>query len=89
MILPSMLPCVCVNCSSLTAWRGIVLCGLQKHHDWWSVMLFFIFNIFDTIGRYAPGAIKVFPEKTLWVRASIMIESSAVMTVHHCRDCLL
>ncbi len=43
----------------------------QSGDEWWSIMLFFVFNIFDTVGRYAPGYLKLFSPGTLWVRLRI------------------
>jgi hypothetical protein len=41
---------------------------LAQGDSWCTIILFFIFNIFDTIGRYAPGYLVVFNEKGLVVR---------------------
>jgi hypothetical protein len=44
----------------------------QGTKDWWSVILFFIFNIFDTVGRYSPGLCKLFSERFLVASASLL-----------------
>jgi Nucleoside transporter len=46
---------------------------VQGTKDWWSVILFFIFNIFDTVGRYSPGLCKLFSERFLVVRTPVYL----------------
>lgn len=44
---------------------------MQSHSsEWCGIILFFIFNIFDTIGRYMPGYIRLYNETGLTVCGS-------------------
>jgi hypothetical protein len=42
---------------------------VQGNQEWCGIILFFIFNIFDTIGRYLPGYIRLYNESGLMVGA--------------------
>jgi hypothetical protein len=42
---------------------------LQGNEEWCGIILFFIFSIFDTLGRYAPGWVLLFKESTVPVRS--------------------
>ena len=44
-----------------------VLAQTQGSQEWCGIILFFIFNIFDTIGRYGPGYFVLYSEKGLLV----------------------